>query len=165
MRSADLFANPADKPMATWAHAKIPQPSPAATLPLPPANTNAAAAQSIIDNPTDIEPLQDGNLQLQAMIAQLAAKFDSLQSPASSPGRMSSRDLRKGIAIFLSPGTTPNAHAAPPPSQTTDLPLHLKIRPAMLGGSPTHLAGSVAFLPSRCRPPHARRIILVGTAS
>jgi hypothetical protein len=36
---------------------------------------------------------------------------------------------------------------------------------AMLGGSPTHLAGSVTFLPSRCRPPHTRRIILVGTAS
>jgi hypothetical protein len=36
---------------------------------------------------------------------------------------------------------------------------------APLGGSPTHLVGSVTFLPSRCRPPHTRRTVLVGAAS
>ena len=30
---------------------------------------------------------------------------------------------------------------------------------ANLGGSPTHLAGSVTFLPSRYRPPHTRRTV------
>jgi hypothetical protein len=67
-RAADSFANPAGKLMANWARAKMARPSPAAVLPLPPANTNAAAARSIIDNSTDVESLQDGNLQLQATI-------------------------------------------------------------------------------------------------
>jgi hypothetical protein len=39
------------------------------------------------------------------------------------------------------------------------------LKRATLGGSPTHLAGSVAFLPSRCRPPHTRRTVLVSAAS
>jgi hypothetical protein len=36
---------------------------------------------------------------------------------------------------------------------------------APLGGSPTHLASSVTFLPSRCRPPHTHRTVLVSAAS
>jgi hypothetical protein len=34
-----------------------------------------------------------------------------------------------------------------------------------LGGSPTHLVGSVTLLPSHCHSPHTRRTVLVSAAS
>jgi hypothetical protein len=60
-------------------------------------------------------------------------------------------EWKKGAGVHVVPGT----------GKETD-PRDME---ASLGGSPTHLAGSVTFLPSHCCSTHTRRTVLASATS